>query len=359
MKNPRVKKILIIVGVLAVLGLIGYYVWDSLQDNGPGKGFAGGNGRIEATEIDIATKLAGRVEEIRVDEGDFVEAGQILAIMQTDVLQAQLAEAKAQYQQALTSEASAKAQISLRESDKLAAQATVTQRESELDSIQRRLDRTVVLTKRAVVADQQYDDEVTSMHGAKAAVASAEAQVAVAEAALQTAKAEAVGAQATVKAAQATIDKIEADIKDSTLVAPRSGRIQYRIAQPGEVLGVGGKVLNLVDLSDVYMTFFLPATETGAVRYGSEARIILDAAPDYPVPATITYVASTAQFTPKTVETASEREKLMFRIKAQIDRSLLRKHLEYVKTGLPGMAWVKIDPEAQWPESFAVKSGDK
>jgi HlyD family secretion protein len=131
--------------------------------------------------------------------------------------------------------------------------------------------------------------------------------------------------------------------------------VQYRIAQPGEVLGNGGKVLNLVDLGDVYMTFFLPETAAGRVALGSDVHVVLDAAPQYVIPAKVSFVASTAQFTPKTVETASERQKLMFRVKAQIDRELLRQHMKMVKTGLPGVAWIKLDPKAKWPTELEVK----
>jgi HlyD family secretion protein len=102
------------------------------------------------------------------------------------------------------------------------------------------------------------------------------------------------------------------------------------------------------------MTFFLPETVAGKVAMGAEVRLILDAAPGWVIPATVTFVASTAQFTPKTVETTSEREKLMFRVKAQISRTLLLKHLELVKTGVPGVAWVKIDQKAAWPAKLAV-----
>ena len=83
--------------------------------------------------------------------------------------------------------------------------------------------------------------------------------------------------------------------------------------------------------------------------------MILDAAPQFVLPAKVTFVASTAQFTPKTVETESEREKLMFRVRAQIDPELLKKHLEYVKTGLPGVAWLKLDTQAAWPANLEVK----
>lgn len=354
MKNSSKKKITIAV-VAAVLVIGGYSFWNSTRTQGPGEGFSGGNGRLEATEIDISTKLAGRVEQIMVDEGDFVEAGQPLAVMQTDVLQAQLAEAKAQHQQAITAVASAKSLVALRESDKLAAEATVAQREAQLDAIDRRLERTTVLSKKGAVADQQFDDEVTSKNAAEAAVATARAQVLVAQANIDAAKAEVDGAQARVKAAEASVARIEADIDDSTLIAPRGGRVQYRIAQPGEVLGAGGKVLNLVDLNDVYMSFFLPTADAAKVQYGSEVRLVLDAAPDYPVPAYISYVSSTAQFTPKTVETADERAKLMFKVKAKIDKDLLNKYVQYVKTGLPGVAWVRLDPNKTWPADLTVK----
>ena len=146
-----------------------------------------------------------------------------------------------------------------------------------------------------------------------------------------------------------------ADIADATLKAPRDGRVQFRVAQPGEVVAAGGKVLNMVDLSDVFMAFFVPETVAGRIAIGSEARIVLDAAPQFVIPARVSFVSATAQFTPKTVETASERQKLMFRVKAQIDRTLLQKHLQQVKTGLPGVAWLRTDPQREWPAHLAIK----
>jgi len=102
------------------------------------------------------------------------------------------------------------------------------------------------------------------------------------------------------------------------------------------------------------MTFFLPERQAGRVAMGSEVRLVIDAAPQYVIPAKVTYVASVAQFTPKTVETESEREKLMFRVKARIDPKLLRKHMEQVKTGLPGIAYLKLDADAEWPAHLQI-----
>lgn len=341
--------------VIAVIGFAAYSLWAASQHEGYGPAFAGGNGRLEATEIDVSSKLAGRLVEVHVDEGDFVVKDQVLAVMQTDVLEAQLNEAKAQVAKAKASEASARAQVAVRESDVHAAQATVSQRQSELDQTQRRLDRSSVLSQKGVITGQQFDDDETTEMAARAAVFTAQAQVQVAQAAVLSAKADAEGAEAAIKAAEATVASIEVDIKDSYLKAPRSGRVQYRITQPGEVVAVGGKVLNFVDLADVYMNIFLPSEQAGKVAIGAEARILLDAFPGYPIPAKVSYVAATAQFTPKTVETESEREKLMFRVKAKVDPEILKKHLEIVKTGLPGVTWVRLDPNQPWPQELTLK----
>ena len=316
-------------------------------------GIASGNGRIEATEIDVSTKASGRIREILVNEGDFVTAGQVLARMDTAQLEAQRRQAEAQLKRALISVDTARSLVEQREAERTAAQATIAQRQAELDAAEKRLARSSQLVKTNAVSQQTVDDDRASEESSKAAVAAAQAQLAAAEAAIGSAKATVVDAEAAVDAARAAIESIVADIDDSTLVSPRDGRVQYRVAQPGEVLSAGGRVLNLVDLGDVYMTFFLPTAQAGRVEIGSEVRLVLDAIPQYVIPAKVSFVADVAQFTPKTVETEEERQKLMFRIKAQIPPELLRKYIRYVKTGLPGMAYVRLDPDAAWPASLS------
>lgn len=353
--NTSTKRYLLLAAVAILIGVVGWAAWTLMRPNGPGEGFVSGNGRIEATEIDAAAKYPGRVVDIFAQEGDFVTAGQVLAQMQIDVLNAQRDEARAQQQQAINAVASAEALVRVRESDLAVAQAVVVQRESDLENAERRLARSQTLSREGAASIQQLDDDQAAVRNVEAALAAAKAQVAAAQAAIAAARAQVTGARSTVAALAATIARIEADIADSQLKAPRDGRVQYRVAQPGEVLGAGGKVLNMIDLSDVYMTFFLPETVAGKVALGSEVRIVLDAAPAYVIPARVSFVASVAQFTPKTVETAVERQKLMFRVKARIDPELLKKHLKQVKTGLPGVAWLKLDAQAEWPQYLAVK----
>lgn len=340
---------------LAVLAVAAYYGWRQWQPQGPGEGFVSGNGRIEATEIDVASKSGGRLIDLLVREGDFVEAGQVLAHMQVDSLKAQREEARAQHAQAQTAVAMAQAQVAARQSERQSALAGVAQAESQQGASASKFARSQALADQGMWTRQNLDNDRAALQSAEAATRAARAQVKATEAAIEAARSQVAGAEAAVGAAAATVARIEADIADSTLKAPRAGRVQFRVANPGEVIGAGGKVLNLVDLSEVYMTFFLPEQVAGRVAIGSEARIKLDAAPEFVIPARISFVSASAQFTPKTVETASERQKLMFRVRAQIDRELLLKHLKQVKTGLPGVTWLRIDAGKDWPAALAVK----
>jgi len=245
--------------------------------------------------------------------------------------------------------------VAARESDRAAALAIVAQRESERTLAKQRLERSEKLAVQGATSRQTLDEDRAAAKSSEAVLAAARAQVAAADAAITAARAQVTGAQSAVVATEATVARIQADLDDTTLIAPRDGRVQYRIAQPGEVLGNGGKVLNLIDLNDVYMTFFVPEAAAGRIALGQEVRLVLDAAPEFVIPATVSYVSSTAQFTPKTVETASERQKLMFRVKAHIDRALLQKHVELVKTGIPGMAWLRLDEAEPWPPALTIK----
>jgi HlyD family secretion protein len=349
------KKWLIRIAGLLVLGALGIFAWQKFVVDDRNKGLVSGNGRIEAVEVDVATKTAGRLKDILVREGDLVTAEQVVATMDTEVLEAQKRQAEAQLKQAESAVETARSQLSQRESEKEAAQAVVGQREAELGVARKRATRSSPLAYEGASSQQEADDDNARVQSASAAVSAARAQLAAADATIATARSGIAGAQSAVEATRATVERIQADIKDSALKSPREGRVQYRVAQPGEVLGAGGRVLNLVDLSDVYMTFFLPTAAAGRVAIGTEVRLVLDAAPQYVVPANVSFVANVAQFTPKTVETASEREKLMFRIRAQIPVDLLRKHVTYVKTGLPGMAYIRLDPAAPWPDHLQVK----
>lgn len=326
MNNPGRNWVIAAVAIL-LAGGVGAGLWLQAQRSNALAGFATGNGRIEATEVDIATKLAGRLEEVRVEEGDSVEAGQIVARMETKSLQAMLKQAEAEVTRA-------------RKGRNYAA-AVIEQRQSELALAKKELARARGLYENQNIALEKLQRGETVVRSAKASLAAAEAQLAETDAAIEAAK--------------ARTEQLKADLEDSILTAPRGGRILYRLAEPGEVLPAGGKVLTLLDLTDVYMTVFLPTAQAGRVAIGAEARIVLDTIAEYTLPARVSFVAPRAQFTPKEVETRTEREKLMFRVKIRIDPELLKQHVEQVKTGVPGVAYVRLDAAAEWPKHLQVR----
>lgn len=319
---------LLILTIAVIVGIAGggYLYWSQMRAQLLPAGLAAANGRIEVERVDIATKYAGRIAEIRVREGDSVQKGDVVARMDVTELQAQLAAAKAAVRRATESIGKAEAEVAIREAE---------YRLSEIEF-------------------RRASDLASRQAGPVAEVDRRHAQHLVNAAMIQGAKAAVRDAAAAKEAAEAQVTQIEATITDMALVTPVSGRIEYRLARPGEVLPAGGRVATVLDLTDVYMTIFLPTGSAGRVAHGSEARIVLDAAPEYVVPATVSFVAAEAQFTPKTVETATEREKLMYRVKLAIDPKLLETYRAYVRAGLTGTAYVKVQSAAVWPPALAI-----
>jgi len=241
----------------------------------------------------------------------------------------------------MASLAKAEAEVAQAQEDVAEADAQIAQRVSEYKFAQQELARATFLINKGHVSQARLDQRQTERDAAKAA--------------LEAARAHLLSTERAVESAAAEARRVQTQIDDAELKTPRDGRVQYRLAEPGEVLAAGGKVVTVLDLSDVYMTIFLPTAQVGRVLIGSEARIILDAAPEYVIPASVSFVAAEAQFTPREVETRSEREKLMFRLKVKIDPALLLLHREKVKTGLPGEAYVRLGPDGDWPARLAVK----
>jgi HlyD family secretion protein len=301
----------------------GYYWWHRLHPALP-PGIAYGNGRLEADEINIDTKYAGRIAEMLADEGDLVKAGQAVARMDTQDLAASLKKAQAQVSGASESVDEAKSNLAMQKTMVLLAQ--------------QEYDRAAALVQKGYQTREVLDQRQQQLDGAEATLNAAAARVTIAERLLE--------------AATHDVELYSVQIADNTLVAPHDGRIQYRIASLGEVLPAGGRVFAMLDTSYVYMDVYLPTEAAGKVRFGADSRIVVDAYPNVAIPAKVSFIASQAQFTPKIVETQIEREKLMFRIRVRIDPDRLRNKAERVRSGLPGVAYVLTDPNATWPPSL-------
>ncbi|SIS53533.1 HlyD family secretion protein [Phaeovulum vinaykumarii] len=289
-------------------------------------GIARSNGRIEAQSIDVAGKFGGRLTEVTAAEGTMVEAGDVLARIDDRDAQARVLAAKASVLQARAARAQ--------------AEAAVMQAESARDVARTTLARVRKLHADGHAAQAQLDDATNALTAAEAALAAARAQV--------------ENGTALIAAAEAQLKQAEIALDDLTIRAPIRGRVLYRLHEPGEVIAAGTPVVTLLDLTDVYMNIYLPASVVGILAMGDEARMVLDPIPQIVVPAHVTFIAPQAQFTPKAVETAEEREDLVFRVKLSVPRDLLVRYADQVKVGVRGLGFVRATPEADWPADLAV-----
>lgn len=314
-------RILLWLAAVATLIVAVYAFWRMGHGEAAPAGIVAVNGRLEAIEIDLAAKYGGRVVDVAVHEGDSVRAGQVLVRLDTAELEAERRAAEADLRRA--------------EQGRRYAEEQVAVADSELGFSRREVARSTGLAEKSHISREKLDADRTRRQKAQAG--------------LQALRASVGESAAAVAAGQARIEQLRARIAESTLAAPKDGRVLYRLAEPGEVLPPGGKALTLLDMADVYMTLFLPEDEAGKIAMNAEARIVLDALPDQALPARVSFVSPQAQFTPKQVETFRERQKLVFRVKAQVDAGFLALHADLAKPGLPGMGYIRLEPSAPWP----------
>lgn len=342
-------------GLLLLAALAAAAVWWHRRAPAAPSSLASGNGRLEAVEINVAARNSGRILEILVREGDAVAAGQVLARLDPAILTAERHQAEARQRQAQSAVSSTRSLAALRRAERTATAALLTQREVELALAHQRHGRSDLLAESLANSRQEADEDHAREDGAKAAVEAVRAQLAAADAAVAAADAAVLGAESAVEAAAAATERVQADLNELELRSPRDGRVQYLVAQAGETVPAGGRVLNLVDLEDAYLTFFLPTAQAGRLSVGGEARLVLDARPELVFPAVISFVSDVAQFTPKTVETAEERAKLMFRVRARLSPGLPPGPRSQIKAGLPGRAYVRLDDQVPWPPHLRVR----
>src|SRR6516164_2373086 len=308
----------------------GYVAWKQYQASALPAGIVSINGRVEATQVDISTKIPGRVMQIIPHEGDMVSPGEIVARIDTSETAAQLHQAQASAELARQTLTTRMAQVA---SD-----------QAQLDFANQQMARAAALVNKGFATRETYDQRVQQVKSADAALKAAQSQV--------------DEARASIKTADAKVEELQAVVTDSTIVSPVQARVQYRLVEPGAVLPAGGKIATVIDLADVYTTVFLPGPQAGRLKVGNDpdaARLVLDAYPEFVFPASVSFVAPESQFTPKTVEVQSEREQLMFRVKLQKPPGVLKGMEEQIKSGLRAMAYVRLDPAVEWPARLAVK----
>lgn len=326
----RFGKVLIATVVALAAAGVGYYAWLKLRPPGLPAGIISTNGRVEATQVDISTKIPGRVIEIVPHEGDMVSPGEVVTRIDTSETLAQLHQAQASAE--------------LARQTLVTRQAEVASDEAQLNFANEELRRTSTLVSKGWSTHELLDQRNQQLKSADAALKAAMSQV--------------DEARATVKTADARVEELQAVINDSTIKSPVEGRLQYRLVELGAVLPPGGKIATVINLNDVYTTVYLPSAQAGRLKVGNDpdaARLVIDAYPDYIFPASVSFVAPESQFTPKTVEVQSEREQLYFRVKLQKPPGVLKGMEEQIKSGLRAVAYVRLDPAVEWPAGLAVK----
>jgi HlyD family secretion protein len=318
--SKRAWKWILVGAAVAIVAFIGVK-YALKRRNALPEGIASGNGRIEGKLVDVSAREPLRVKEILVDEGALVKPGQVLVKMDTVTLDSQLAEAQAAIQAA---------------EERLAvAKASIVKQKSEIALAGVEAARSQRLVEQGAGSQRELDVRRTKVDTTKATLGEVEAGLAT--------------ATEQVEVARRNAETIQTRIEDATLRSPVIGRVLYRLAEPGEVLAAGGKALTLVNLDDIYMEIFLPSEQAANVKVGAEGRVTVDYAPKRAIAGRVSFVSPEAQFTPKQVETKSEREKLMFRVKIQLPKEVVGQYIERIKTGVRGVGYVKVKDSAVWP----------
>jgi HlyD family secretion protein len=324
----RKYAVAIVLGVVAVAGVaVGVYWWRTRHTEALPSYIVQTNGRLEFARVDVAVKYPGRIVELHVHEGDRAAEGQILAREDSAELNAQLAGARAQHAQAMDGISRAQAQLDAHRSGEALARLEVTQTEG--------------LHEKKFVSDVELQRRHLALSEQIAGVAAATAALAQARTALQLTAAE--------------ISRLEAMLGETSIRAPIAGRIEYKIIERGAVLPAGGRVATLVDPTDVYMTVFVGSKVAAKLSVGAEARIVLDGLEDQPFVAVVSFISPEAQFTPKYVETASERDKLVYRVKLQIPNAVAARYDGQLKAGATGNGYLRLQTQAAWPGALAIR----
>lgn len=303
MSAKKILPTVLLLGLAGSVAAFGYMQWQKSETTTVYRS----NGRLEARQSHVASRLPGMLSQLSVQEGDKVKQGQLLATLDSRPLLAEIVRADAAVQQARDQSTLARAQLA--------------QHESECDYARNQLGRIQSLSRKQYVSLEQLDNTHMRAESCDAVINASKAQIAAAESAL--------------KVAEAGSARLQVDLEDLKITAPFSGYILYRLSETGEIIPPGGRLFTLVSDTDIYLTVFLPAEVSGKLSLGDTVQLTMDARPDLSVPAVVSLIAAEAQFTPKTVETSSERSKLMFRTRLNIDPVFLQQN-PWLKGGMPG-----------------------
>lgn len=274
------------------------------------------NGRIEAPTVDLGPKVPGRVIEVLVREGDRVQAGALL--VRLDLGETSIAVEREQAGVRSAQARAADLAAGTRASEVAVIEAEVADRRATLSLAEKEAERQRFLLERKVGTRRDYDRARTDLARARAALRASQERVQVAREGSRVNQTRA--AQAETERAQATLKQSVAVAREGEVRAPADGIIVHRLAEPGQLVAAGQPAVTMAFANRLYVRTFIPETKLGKVKMGMPARVTVDAFPNREFAARITEISPDAEFTPKAVETKSERVNLVYGAKADLDR---------------------------------------
>ena len=312
------------------------------------------NGRLELNRLDVASLYPGRVERVLVAEGDAVKANEVLVELSSAQSSGQLAAAQAATLRAAELVQRARAGVTQAQQAVARADAEIAAYRQQQKVAKLELDNAKQMRREDLVSASELAKRQADFERATASVKAAQAARAETQAVVAQGQAAVAEAEAGVKQAQAQADTAASADADMAIRSPLTARVEYRLVEPGTVIGAGSRVISLLDPADVSMNVFLPNATVGGLRVGDEARLVLDGI-DAVFPAQVSFIASEAQFTPKAVETADEREKLVFRVKLKVPADVAQRYDRLLKGGMTGDGYVRRDSTQAWPLALEVR----
>jgi HlyD family secretion protein len=277
------------------------------------------SGTIEGTDVNIGSEVAGKIAEVRVEEGSRVKAGDTLLTIDDAEYQIQLEQAVANFE-------------SVDAAYRLAVEGSrredIVQAEAAFSAAEADYNRMKALLASQTATQKQYDDAYSRYVAAQQTFEKLKAG---------SRREEIVGALHRKVSAAAQVDLLKKRIHDCRITAPSAGIITLRAAEPGELVTYGTNVLRLTYLDKVKLTIYLNEVELGNVHLGQAANVFIDSAPDKPFPGAVTYISPIAEFTPKNVQTKEDRTKLVFGVKIEIPNPD-----GVLKAGMPADATIPV-----------------
>jgi HlyD family secretion protein len=341
----RSRRGIVILLVIAVLAGAGFFVWKQFfATSRVPDSVVVLSGRIEGDDSAVAPKTSGRILEIRVREGDSVKAGDIIAVLDDEQVRARENQSSAALLQAEARANAARDQVAVLEEQLEQGQAEVAQQEASYQLALFDRDAYTRLAKSGAVSERQGKQAQSTADQQAAAVAAAKRRVAAVRMQLAQQRAEIASANASTQQARAQLLEAQANERDLRVVAPFSGTIATRTAEPGEVVTPGTAIVTLLDLGRVYLRGFVPEGDIGKIKVGQPAHVYLDSNPKQAIDAYVSRIDPQATFTPENTYFRDDRVKQVVGLKLQIKGAI-----GYAKPGMPADGEVLVQGD-QWPE---------